>query len=125
MSQLALLFCDMPGAPTIATPIVPGDASLTVAWAAPINTGSSAITAYDLRYIETGAADKSDANWTVVEDVWAAGSGSLQYTLSGLTGGTQYDVQVRGVNARRRQRLVGHRHRDHDLGGRGHRPGIL
>ena len=99
LSQLGLPFCDMPGAPTIATPIVPGDASLTVAWAAPINTGSSAITAYDLRYIETGAADKSDANWTVVEDVWAAGSGSLQYTLSGLTGGPQYDVQVRAVNA--------------------------
>ena len=35
----------------------------------------------------------------MVEDVWAAGSGSLQYTLSGLTGGTQYDVQVRAVNA--------------------------
>ena len=99
LAQLGLPFCDMPGAPTIATPIVPGDASLTVAWAAPINTGSSAITAYDLRYIETGAADKSDANWTVVEDVWAAGSGSLQYTLTGLTGGTQYDVQVRAVNA--------------------------
>ena len=99
LSQLGLPFCDMPGAPSIATPIVPGDASLTVAWAAPINTGSSAITAYDLRYIETGAADKSDANWTVVEDVWAAGSGSLQYTLSGLTGGTQYEVQVRAVNA--------------------------
>ena len=99
LSLLGLPFCGMPGAPTIATPIVPGDASLTVAWAAPINTGSSAITAYDLRYIETGAADKSDANWTVVEDVWAAGSGSLQYTLSGLTGGTQYDVQVRAVNA--------------------------
>ena len=99
LSRLGLPFCDMPGAPTIATQIFPGDASLTVAWAAPINTGSSAITAYDLRYIETGAADKSDANWTVVEDVWAAGSGSLQYTLSGLTGGTQYDVQVRAVNA--------------------------
>ena len=99
LSQLGLPFCDMPGAPTIATPIVPGGASLTVAWAVPINTGSSAITAYDLRYIETGAADKSDANWTVVEDVWAAGSGSLQYTLTGLTGGTQYDVQVRAVNA--------------------------
>ena len=99
LSQLGLPFCDMPGAPTIATPIGPGDASLTVAWAVPINTGSSAITAYDLRYIETGAADKSDANWTVVEDVWVAGSGSLQYTLTGLTGGTQYDVQVRAVNA--------------------------
>ena len=99
LSQLGLPFCDTPGAPTIVTPNVPGDASLTVAWAAPINTGSSAITAYNLRYIETGAADKSDANWTVKEDVWAAGSGSLQYTLSGLTGGTQYDVQVRAVNA--------------------------
>ena len=99
LSRLGLPFCDIPGAPTIATQIVPGDASLTVAWAAPINTGSSAITAYDLRYIETGAADKSDANWTVVGDVSAAGSGSLQYTLSGLTGGTQYDVQVRAVNA--------------------------
>ena len=99
LSRLGLPFCDMPGAPTIATPIVPGDASLTVAWAAPINTGSSAITAYDLRYIETGAADKSDANWTVVEDVWAAGFGSLQYTLNGLTGGTQYAVQVRAVTA--------------------------
>ena len=99
LGRLGLPFCDMPGAPTIATPIVPGDVALTVAWAAPINTGSSAITAYDLRYIETGAADKSDANWTVVEDVWAAGSGSLQYTLSGLTGGTQYDVQMRAVNA--------------------------
>ena len=51
LGQLGLPFCDMPGAPTIATQIVPGDASLTVAWAAPINTGSSAITAYDLRYI--------------------------------------------------------------------------
>ena len=88
-----------PGAPTITTQITAEADSLTVAWTAPINTGISAITAYDLRYIETGAADKSDANWTVVEEVWAAGSGPLQYTLSGLTGGTQYDVQVRAVNA--------------------------
>ena len=93
--------------------IVPGDASLTVAWAAPINTGSSAITAYDLRYIETGAADKSDANWTVVEDVWATGSGSLQYTLSGLTGGTQYDVQVRAVIAAGASAWKSAVHRDH------------
>ena len=98
LSQLGLPFCDMPGAPTIATPIVPGDASLTVAWAAPINTGSSAITAYDLRHTQSSADEMVDANWTVVEDVWTTDSGSLQYTLTGLTGGTQYDVQVRAVN---------------------------
>ena len=89
----------MPGAPTIATLISPGDASLTITWTVPINTGTSAITAYDLRYINNGAADKSDANWTVVEDVWTTGSGSLQHTLTGLTDGTQYDVQVRAVNS--------------------------
>ena len=43
--------------------------------------------------------DKSDANWTVKEDVWVTGSGPLQYSLTGLTGSTGYDVQVRAVNA--------------------------
>ena len=99
LSELSLPFCDMPGAPTIATLISPRDMSLTVAWTVPINTGTSAITAYDLRYIENGAADKSDANWTVMEDVWTTGTDSLEHTLTGLTDGTQYDVQVRAVNS--------------------------
>ena len=30
--------------------------------------------------------------------MWATGGGTLQYTLEGLTGGTQYDLQVRAVN---------------------------
>ena len=98
-SQLGLPLCDMPGAPTIATLISAGETSLTVTWTVPINTGTSDITAYDLRYIDNGAADKSDANWTVLEDVWTTGSGSLQYTLTGLTDGTQYDVEVRAVNS--------------------------
>ena len=98
-SQLRLPFCDMPGAPTIATLISEGDTSLTVTWTVPINPGTSDITAYDLRYIDNGAADRSDANWTVVEDVWTTDSGSLEHTLTGLTDGTQYDVQVRAVNS--------------------------
>ena len=98
-SQLGLPLYDMPGALTIATLISPGDVSLNGAWTVPINTGSSAINAYDLRYIENGAADKSDANWTVLEDVWTTGSSCLQHTLTGLTDGTQYDVQVRAVNS--------------------------
>ena len=87
-----------PGAPAITTPITAGENSLTLAWSAPDETGGPAIIAYDLRHIESAATDKSAANWTVVEDVWT-GSGPLEYTLSGLTNGVQYDVQVRAVSS--------------------------
>ena len=85
-----------PGAPTITAPIIAGADSLTVAWSAPSDSGGPAITAYDLRYIQTSADETMDANWTVLEDVWATGSGPLTYTITGLAGVTQYDVQVRG-----------------------------
>ena len=78
--------------------MTPGAGSLTVAWNAPSQTGGSVITAYDLHHILSDAANKGDANWTVVQDAWT-GSGSLEYAVTGLTGGTQYDVQVRAVNA--------------------------
>ena len=82
-----------PDAPAIASPIAAGPASLTVSWTPP--AGGTAITSYDLRYIESDAADKADANWTVEEGVWTVGT--LSYTVTGLTGGAQYDVQVRAV----------------------------
>ena len=85
----------LPGAPEITGPITPGAASLTVSWTAP--PGGTVITSYDLRYIESSAVDKADANWTVVEDTWT--TGSLIYTIEGLTGGAQYDVQVRAVSS--------------------------
>ena len=88
---------DAPGAPALRW-VTRGTGLLTVAWSAPSSDGGSPITAYDLRYIRSAAADKADANWTVVQDVWTAGSGDLIYELTGLTGGTQYDVQVRAVN---------------------------
>ncbi len=88
-----------PEAPTGLTAMEPEPTQITFSWTAPSDNGGAPITAYDLRHIETGAADKSDANWTVKEDVWTTGSGPLQYSLTGLTGGTQYDVQVRAVNA--------------------------
>ena len=88
----------VPGAPTIITsPIVAGPNSLTVTWAAPGNTGGSVVTAYDLRYIRTGADETVEANWTVVEDVWT-GSGGLEYLLTGLAAGTLYDIQLRAVH---------------------------
>ena len=81
-----------PGAPTA---MAEGPTRIGLSWSAPSDHGGGPITAYDLRHIETGA----DANWTLVEDVWVTGSGPLQYSLAGLTGSTQYDVQVRAVNA--------------------------
>ena len=83
----------------ITSPIIAGPNSLTVTWAAPANTGGSVVTAYDLRYIRTDADEAVDADWTVLEDVWTIGFNPLEYVLTGLTAGTQYDVQLRAVNA--------------------------
>ena len=98
-NQLGLPFCaGASGAPTIGT-LTPGADFLTITWAAPTGSPESAIIAYDLRYIESAARDKSDVNWTVVDNAWTAGSGALSYQIAGLTDGTQYDVQVRAVSA--------------------------
>ena len=88
----------IPGVPAI-EPVTGSSGAAVVAWTAPANNGGASITAYHLRYIETGSRDKSDANWELVEEVWTTGSGPLKYVLTGLTGATQYDVQVRAVNA--------------------------
>ena len=88
-----------PGAPAITTPITADVDSLTVTWNAPVDSGGPVIAAYDLRYIETSADGMVDANWTVLEDVWTTGSGPLAYTITGLTNGVQYDVQVRAVSS--------------------------
>ena len=97
--QLGLPFCaGASGAPTIGT-LTAGADFLTITWAAPTGSTESAIIAYDLRYIESAARDKSDVNWTIVDNAWTAGSGALSYQIAGLTDGTQYDVQVRAVSA--------------------------
>ena len=87
-----------PGAPSSIEANVEGGA-LTVAWAAPGEPGGSAVTAYDLRHIETAVDETVESSWTVVESAWSAeAGGDLEYTITGLTDGTQYDVQVRAVN---------------------------
>ena len=86
-----------PGAASINS-VSAGASSLTVSWSEPPGDASG-ITAYDLRHIPTGDDETVAANWTVVQDVWNTGSGPLQYALTGLTGGTQYDLQVRAVNS--------------------------
>ena len=72
---------------------------LATGWNAPAATGSTEISAYHLRHIESVAPNKSDANWTAVDDVWQTGSSVLSYRLVGLRPGTQYDVQLRAENA--------------------------
>ena len=98
-----------PGAPSINS-LTLGDGALTAAWSAPGDTGGAAITGYDLRYIRRDAPNKDDANWTARDGVWS--SGTLRYTLGGLTNGTEYDVQVRAVNAAGGGLLVQYQQRD-------------
>ena len=88
-----------PEAPVISA-VAPGDGSLTVSWTAPTETGDAAIIFYDLRYIRSDADETVDANWTVIEDAWTTtADGDLEYVISGLTNGTEYDLQVRAVNS--------------------------
>ena len=87
----------VPGRPGSTIMVTPGDETLTVAWSAPSDDGGAGVTGYDLRHIPSGAADKADPNWTVETGVGS--STSLQYNITGLTNGMEYDVQVRAVNA--------------------------
>ena len=95
--SLGLQFCNIPDAPTITAPMIAGPGSLTVAWTAPA-VGPSVV-AYDLRYIRTDADDIVNVNWTLAEEVWAIGFNPLEYVLTGLAAPTQYNVQMRAVNA--------------------------
>ena len=93
-----------PGAPSISS-VGEFARTLGVAWRAPTNpgysdgTGSShtdnTVTAYDARHILTSATDKTDGQWTVVDDAWTGGI--LEHAIQGLTAGQSYDVQVRAV----------------------------
>ena len=75
-----------PSAPTISSVTVSG---FTVSWTEPTNTGS-AITDYDVQYRVSG-----DTAWTNAEHSGTA----LTVTLTGLTLGTTYEVQVQASNA--------------------------
>ena len=87
----------LPGSPAIAS-VTPGAGSLTVSWRAPVQTGGSTITAYDLRHIRGDAPSKADGSWNLTRRIWA-GSGPLSYAISGLDEGTRHNVQVRAVNS--------------------------
>ena len=76
-----------PGTPTV-TAAATTPTSLNVSWTAPPNTGP-AITAYNLQYRKN-----NEVNWTSSD---YAGT-ETRTTLTGLTPGTPYDVQVMAKN---------------------------
>jgi len=77
----------VPSAPAAPT-LTPGNAQLSVAWTAPSNNGGSSITGYTVRYKLTN------------EDTWTERNVSTSPgTITGLTNGATYEVQVRGNNS--------------------------
>jgi hypothetical protein len=76
-----------PDAPTSLTATV-GNAQLSLAWTAPTNQGSPAITGYSVEYTPSGGSAQTVAT----------GSRGTSYTLAGLANGTAYTVRVAAVN---------------------------
>ena len=72
-----------PSAPTLA----PGDGRLTASWRAPTDNGASIID-YDVRHRPVGGS------WTEI-----TGRTTTSVTITGLTNGTTYEVQVRARNS--------------------------
>ena len=66
------------------------DTALAVIWTAP-NVVVDPITAYDVQYRLSGGS------WMVENDVWAGGR--LEFGITGLINGTEYDVQVQAVDS--------------------------
>ncbi len=81
-----------PAAPTItvsANTTTP-TTKIDVSWTAPTMTGKPAISDYDVQYRKAGDSTWTDASFTGT---------TTSTTLSGLTAGKTYEVQVRAVNA--------------------------
>ena len=81
-----------PAAPTISvsTNSTTPESKIDVSWTAPSMTGKPAISDYDVQYRLSG-----DSSWTSHS---FSGTGTST-TLTGLTSGKSYEVQVRAVNA--------------------------
>ncbi len=83
-----------PGTPTVEAAATDGHNTLSVSWEAPDVTGKPDITDYEVQYQEQGTD-----GWGT-ENVEPPGTDTgTSATISGLTPGTTYEVQVRAVNA--------------------------
>ena len=79
-----------------------GSGQLDLSWTAPADTGTAALSGYDVHYTSsTTVDDDADAGSdpsTAWVDALHTGTATTR-TLSGLTNGTQYKVRVRAKNA--------------------------
>ena len=75
--------------------VTAGDGSLKVVWA---DHNDAEITAYDVRYTDLVPASPhpDSEDWTYARNITPASA--REYTITGLTNGVQYQVQVRGRN---------------------------
>ena len=78
-----------PAAPTVTAHSTTPASKLDVSWTAPTMTGKPAITDYDVQYRQAGDSTWTDASFTGT---------TTSTTLSGLTAGKTYEVQVRASN---------------------------
>ncbi len=78
-----------PGAPTVAQNSTTPASKIDVSWTAPTMTGKPAIDDYDVQYRKSGDSTWTDASFTGT---------TTNTTLTGLTSGKSYEVQVRAVN---------------------------
>ena len=86
---------EAPGAPTLSY----GDQSLSASWSAPADNGAS-ITDYDVRYCINSTGCDADSKWTALDDTGNnATSTATSASITGLTNGTSYQVQVRAGNS--------------------------
>jgi surface protein len=94
--------CPTTPAQTTAVTATPGNAQIAVSWTAPSN-GGAVITGYDIRWSTaadmTGATTITNATTGTVTGNTYNPAGTA-YTLTGLTGGTTYYLQVRASNAK-------------------------
>ena len=84
-----------PGKPAKPT-LTAGNKQIAASWSAPSSDGGAAITDYDVRYCDHSDDCTDDDNWTE----WDSGTTSTttSATVTGLTNGTTYQVQVRAGN---------------------------
>ena len=79
--------------------VVGSDGALSVRWTLPDTIDVASVRGYDLRFVRSDAADKSDASWTVKELTSKRQLGGL---LLRLENDVQYDVQVRVDDGQKR-----------------------
>ncbi len=79
-----------PGAPSVGS-ATSGNASATLTWSAPASNGGSAVTGHQVRVVNSAG--------TQVGALRAAGANATSLTVTGLSNGTTYRLQVAATNS--------------------------